>query len=224
MGRCGNPLRTPESLGDSYGPDGPRNDSFLSFFTYFSFDKNKSHAYPNLAGGMCVKIFMKLLGCGLLMLFILSGCGGKGEDTAPTAYRVVQRIHVTYENGGETLERSYETREKMQMILNYLRWVSPYGTPGEDPMSQPGEEFRVELRYSDGTAKTYHQRCDRYLRTGDGPWKRIDPVRGGELRRLLEALEREPDASEEAPLQPLLRPKLSRGSEIWCAEKGKNVR
>ena len=156
-----------------------------------------------------MKFFIRLISLGLLLTCILSGCGGgQKEETAPTAYRVVQRIHITYENGGETMERSYETQENMQKILNYLRWVKPYGAPGEDPMAQTGEEFRVELHYSDGSRKTYQQRCDRYLRMGEEPWKKIDPERGRELRRLLEALDREPDASQEVPPEPLLRPKL----------------
>ena len=110
---------------------------------------------------MCVYFLKKwqLLWFILALMLILPGCGGKREEeTSPTPYRVVWRIQITYQDGNEVARRSYEDQEQMQMILNYLRWIDPYGLPAEDPMTQPGREYVVELSYSDGSAKTYHQR------------------------------------------------------------------
>ena len=136
---------------------------------------------------MCVKILKRCLGVGILLfLCFLSGCQGyRGEKPRPATYRVVQEIYITYRNGFGAVEHRYAGQEEMQQILNYLRWVDPYGTPAEDPMTQQGEEFLIRLYYSDGTTKNYHQRCDRYLRVGEGPWKRIVPERGQELKKLL---------------------------------------
>ena len=126
----------------------------------------------------------------------------------PTAYRVVWRIEVTYRNTDQVAQRFYEDQEQLQMIMNYLRWIKPYGTPEEDPMTQQGEEIEVQLQYSDGTTKTYRQRCGRYFREGDKPWKKLEPEQARELSRLLGVLDGEasPPAPDAAP--PLLRPSL----------------
>ena len=155
------------------------------------------------------------LGCAIMFLMcILSGCGNRhGEETAPTAYRVVWKMEVTYQNGDWEGQRSYEDPEQMQMIMNYLRWIKPKGTPTEDPMTQQGEEIDVQLYYSDGTTKTYHQRCSRYFREGEGPWENVDPEQAGELSRLLGILDGKPRPSAPGPAPPLLRPRLS------CAKK-----
>ena len=158
-----------------------------------------------------MKILKRCFWCAILILCTFSGCTGRrGEETAPTTYRVVSTIRIIYRNGSVTEERRYGEQEKMQQILNYLRWIDPYGTPAEDPMAQEGEEFLVELHYSDGTTKNYHQRCDRYLRVGEEPWKKIDPERARELQRILDILDAEGSASAQdtGPSQPLLRPKL----------------
>ena len=147
----------------------------------------------------------------LALLCILSGCGNyRGGETTPTGYRVVWKIEVTYRNGDQTALRSYEDQEKMQMILTYLRWIDPYGTPAEDPMAQQGQEFDVRLCYSDGTTKTYQQRCDRYMRVGEGPWKKIDPEHARELGRILGILEEKQSttAPNTEPQPPLLQPRL----------------
>ena len=162
---------------------------------------------------MCVNFLKRHLVCTLLVLICtLSGCvGHQAGETEPTAYRVVCSIHITHRNGSAAQEYRYEDQEKMQQILDYLRWIDPYGTPAEDPEEQRGEEFLIELHYSDGTTKTYHQRCDRYLRVGEKPWKKIAPERGRELRELLESLNREgtiSSASDTGPNLPLLHPKL----------------
>ena len=148
---------------------------------------------------------------GMLLLCALSGCAGNGrEETQPTAYRVVSQVHITHQNGAQIAEYRYAAPENMQQLLNYLRWVDPYGAPAEDPLTQPGEEFFITLHYSDGTEKYYHQRCDRYLRAGEGSWKKIAPERGRELKVILESLGKEENALDpgaDLP-QPLLRPKL----------------
>ena len=137
--------------------------------------------------------FLKSCGVWALsaLMICLSGCVVSfGEKPEPTAYRVVWKVHVSRQNGDEVVQRIYSAPEAVQEILNYLRLVDPYGAPGEDPVSQPGEEFRIRLEYSDGSTKTYRQRCDRYLQVEDGPWRRIAPERGQELKKLLETLDR----------------------------------
>ena len=156
-----------------------------------------------------MKLFKSILI--ILLLCMLSGCGGdRVGETKPAGYRVVTQIHVFQRNTFGETEYRYEDPERMQQILNYLRWVDPYGIPEEDPMTQPGEEFVIRMYYSDGTTKIYHQRCDRYLRVGEGAWKKIAPERGRELRGLLGNLGRGEThtPADSGPTQPLLCPKL----------------
>lgn len=119
----------------------------------------------------------------------LFGCGGGEALSSMPECRVVEGIRVYFESGGVQFERVYLAPEKMRPILNYLRVIDPYGTPEEDPETAAGSSFRIELHYSDGCYKTYLQKGDRFMKTGDGAWKRIDPKRARELSRILGQME-----------------------------------
>ena len=114
-------------------------------------------------------------------LFLLPGifftgcCPLDSPDFVP--YRVVTQVDVTYENGAMQLHRQFFQEESIRPILDYLRFVDPYGTPREDPEQLAERKYEITLTYSDGSQFRYQQRADRFLRVGDGPWKCIDPQR-----------------------------------------------
>lgn len=127
--------------------------------------------------------------CVLLLLLTLSlfaGCSRLGAT--PTEYppcRVVTQIDIDYENGPIRTQRHYTASEKMRAILNYLRWIDPYGRPPADPETAAGSSFQIVLTYSDGCQKTYLQKADRYLLEEGKEWATIDPDRAQTLGRIL---------------------------------------
>lgn len=121
-------------------------------------------------------------------IFLLSGCS-RLEASAPSVCRVVTGISVDFENRGLRASRYYTAAEKMQQVLNYLRIIDPYGHPEEDPETAEGSSFRITLSYSDGHQKVYLQKSDRFMKTDNGSWKKIDPDRALELGRILGQLE-----------------------------------
>ena len=129
----------------------------------------------------------------VLIALLCGGCGkhpSPAEDTRP--FRVVAQIRVFYENGPLSCQRSYTREDKMQQVLDYLRRIDPYGTPGGDPEEARGSDFRIELIYTDGSKKEYHQRSDRFMRINDGPWKQIDPEKAEDLSRILCEMDSDP--------------------------------
>lgn len=132
--------------------------------------------------------FFCLLTAFLLTIF-LGGCRtGESISSIPQC-RVVDGIRVYYEMAGIHLERVYVASNKVRAILNYLRWIDPYGAPEEDPETAEGSSFRIELHYSDGCSKTYLQKGDRFMKTDDGQWKRIDPDRAQEISKIIGKME-----------------------------------
>ena len=123
--------------------------------------------------------------------FLLSGCS-RLEASAPSVCRVVTGITVDFENRGLRANRNYTAAKKMQQVLNYLRIIDPYGSPEEDPENVEGSSFRITLSYSDGHQKVYLQKSDRFMKTDNGNWKKIDPDRALELGRILGRLESDP--------------------------------
>ena len=73
----------------------------------------------------------------------------------------------------------------MRAILNYLRWIDPYGKPEEDPEKVSGSDFQIVVTYSDGCQKTYIQKADRFLLEDGYGWRRIDPARAVTLSQIL---------------------------------------
>ena len=137
------------------------------------------------------KILITLL---LAALIMLPAC--KRKEPLPSnsvLYPIVTGITVQYHNDGIFATRKYFTDEKMQHVLNYLRWIDPYGDPEEDPETAEGSLFSIALTYSDGNRVIYHQKSDRYMRSGDGPWKCIKPDKAMELGRLLGSIPSDTD-------------------------------
>ena len=122
--------------------------------------------------------------CGLL-------CGCHPSEPAGTEApgRVVVQIRVAYENGGLKTYREYSSTEKMRAILNYLRWIDPYGTPKEDPDAVEGSLFRIEMVFSDDSRKVYLQKADRYMLVEGQNWKYIDPQNAMTLGDMLGKME-----------------------------------
>lgn len=141
--------------------------------------------------------------CVLILLYLLPmwvGCAHRPSEKPPLeAYRVVTQIDVVYHKKPIVSEGSFSDPEKMQKILFYLRRISPYGMPADDPEQSAGSDFYITLRYSDNTQKTYQQRDDRFMRIDSGPWKRIDPKEAVMLSQILGTMESDEPAATEAP-------------------------
>ena len=132
----------------------------------------------------------KCKGFRALLLFLaavlLGGCSRLGAvSTEYPSCQVITQIDVFYENGPIQLHRHYTASEKMRAVLNYLRWIDPYGAPDTDPETATGSSFRIVLTYSDGCEKNYLQKADRYLMEDGKGWATIDPDRAQTLSRIL---------------------------------------
>ena len=123
-----------------------------------------------------------------LVLLPLGGCSRHSTGDSPAALRVVTEIDITFEDGPLHCRRHYHNDEKMSQVLSYLRQISPYGKPQEDPTLADGSLFQISLTYSDGSKKVYEQKADRFLRLDGGPWENIDPSKAEALGQLLGTL------------------------------------
>ena len=132
-----------------------------------------------LMGGIGVK---KLIAVFALFALLLTGCS---RAQSPDKCRIVTGIRVAFEDGPLHTQRQYTTSSKVRAILNYLRWLDPYGRPEEDPETVSGSSFRITLQYSDGCEKHYVQKADRFLLEDGKPWRRIDPTRAQTLSQIL---------------------------------------
>ena len=121
----------------------------------------------------------------LLIGLLFSGCSRGSAQQVPEKCRVVTGVHVVFENGPLRTERRYTASPKVRAILNYLRWLDPYGLPEENPEAVSGSSFYITLQYSDGCEKQYLQKADRFLLEDGKPWRQIDPIRAQTLSQIL---------------------------------------
>lgn len=122
----------------------------------------------------------------LILSTLFSGCRNVPQHSVS---RSVTGITVTLENGGMQTQLKYTSSVKMRAILNYLRWIDPYGTPMEDPETVPGSLFRIVMGFSDGSEKVYLQKADRYMQIDGQPWLTIDPEKALTLSKMLGEME-----------------------------------
>ena len=163
-------------------------------------------------GGMDLKLYFLrkyLCLCALLAIFsLISGCCRILHNEKSAPYRVVTQIHVTYENGALETQRQISQEAKMRPILDYLRYLDPYGRPQEDPELVSGNDCCITLHYSDGSQRIYRQRADRYMRIDDGPWTRIDQAKAMELKMLLWVIPSDAAPVKEESVPSLIRPQI----------------
>lgn len=153
-------------------------------------------------------LFMKsLLGCFLVVVFCCGCCPVMSKED-DTPYRVITRIDVFYENGTLATQRQIFREEKMRPILDYLRYLDPYGVPQEDPESLTGSDCFITLYYSDGSQCIYQQHADLYFRKDCGPWKRIDPAKAMELKMLLWMIPGDDAPPQSDPVPPPVQPQI----------------
>ena len=129
---------------------------------------------------------MKKTVCVILIFSIFFGLSAcRTQQTTQSAGRVVTDITITCQNGPMQSNRHYTSTTKMRAILNYLRWIDPYGTPTEDPETMEGSLFQIVMRFSDGSEKVYKQKADRYMQIGSSDWLRIDPQKAMTLSQMV---------------------------------------
>ena len=150
--------------------------------------------------------FWKFTMCLLLAVQLCGCCNPDRCKSEP--YRVISSVRVSYKNGPLEAQRVFVSPEKIQKFVDYLRRIDSYGNPTENPETVSGSEFYIIIDYSDGSMQTYHQRADRLMRMGNGPWKRIDSKKAVELSRILGSMSSDSLSSDTLPRPPLLRPYL----------------
>ena len=122
----------------------------------------------------------------LLAALLCCGCSPSRVDTPQC--RIVTQIHITREQGEDTVSRCYTDPESMSAILSYLRRLKPYTLPSQ-AQPEAGENcYRITLDYSDGTQHNYQQQGNRLFRDSSGKWKQIDEELGKSLTLLFEEL------------------------------------
>lgn len=137
----------------------------------------------------------------LFIILVIFTAGCRPQPQTDVAAHIVTEITITCQNCNDFTRRYYNTHEKMQKILLYLRSVSPGFTPEEDPEPLAGRVICITLHRADGSTKIYRQKGDRYLQEGTKPWKKIKPEFGAGLWQIL--LE---NASDEESLRAGYRP------------------
>lgn len=152
--------------------------------------------------------FFKKIFFGILPLLLLSGCCRIFRQDDPRPYRVVTQVRIVYQHEAMEASRDFYREDNIQHILDYLRYIDPYGIPKEDPEQAQGRVFYITLMYSDGSTYLYEQRADQYLRINGGDWKRIDPQKALYLSGLLAMMTGDAPPPDTELVPPLVRPHI----------------
>ena len=110
--------------------------------------------------------------------------GSLSRSDPPVRQRVVHRITVS----SQGQQKTYTSQDKMQQILNALRYPAQYTRPDIDPDTLSAVSYQIILERTDESAVTYRTKGERYIRRNDEPWKQTDPQALFDLIALLEQL------------------------------------
>lgn len=141
-------------------------------------------------------------------VLLLTGCCRIFWDSENVVYPVITEVRVEYQNGALQTSQQFFRQENIQLILDYLRTIDPYGKPHENPEQISGRNFYITLVYSDGRQRIYQQRGDRYMRIDNGPWKRIDQQKALALSGMLGMMTSDDAPVETEPVPPLSQPQI----------------
>lgn len=127
---------------------------------------------------------MKKLLLALCLLATLCGCARR-IPAKPT--HLVQQIVLYCEGQSGSLRRYYDSQEKMQAILAYLRNAETRTLAGEEPNTCTGGTIRITLIYTDNRRKTFLCKgC--FVREDTEAWKRVEPEKLVGLYQLVRML------------------------------------
>ena len=146
--------------------------------------------------------------CILILPLMLTGCCRILWQKDRVPYRIITQVRIVYHNENLETQRDFYREENIRHILDYLRYVDPYGIPREDPEQATGRIFYITLIYSDGSGCIYEQRADQYLRVDGGEWKRIDPQKALYLSGLFSMMPSDAPSTVTEPIPPLLKPQI----------------
>jgi len=182
----------------------------VAFFTDFFYDKINYFAYSSFRGDVTkMGLWKKICFCSLpLVLLSLSGCCRVLLQKDLRPYRIITQVSVVYENGALSAQRDFYREESIRHILDYLRYVDPYGIPREDPELATGRCYSITLIYSDGSQRLYEQRADQYMRIDGGDWMRIEPQKALYLSGLFSMMPSDASITDAGPVPPLIRPQI----------------
>lgn len=152
--------------------------------------------------------FKKICICILPLAVFLTGCCRILWQKDPVPYRIVSQVHIVYKNESMEVGRDFYREENIRQILDYLRYMDPYGIPREDPETAASRVFFITLIYTDGSQRVYEQRADQYLRINDGDWKRIDPQKALYLSGLLAMMASDAPPPATEPIPSVIRPHI----------------
>ena len=139
---------------------------------------------------------------------MLAGCCRIFWQKDPAPYRVVTQVRIVYQHEKLQSQRDFYEEENIRHILDYLRYVDPYGIPREDPEQAEGRIYYITVIYSDGSERIYEQRADQYMRIDGGEWKRIDPQRALYLSGLFSMMPSDTPPVDTDPIPSLIRPQI----------------
>ena len=105
--------------------------------------------------------------------------------TPPALTRVVTHVDITSQQEQVPVHRHYNTPEKVESVLLYLRLLRPLYNPEIDPETVSGDVYEITLHYSDGQSRTYRQKAHRFISMDRRPWQTVDPKYAAGLYELL---------------------------------------
>jgi len=103
----------------------------------------------------------------------------------PPQIRVVTSIQIEASAANHSYQRTVTDQETMSAVMQYLRRLDPYITAEIDEETFRADTTHFTVTYSDGGYTHYTQLYTDYLKTDNGPWKKIDPEDGIRLWGIL---------------------------------------
>ena len=125
----------------------------------------------------------------LLVLFLLftslSICGCKRFYNKNPPVRVVTAVDISCRQESVEISRHYETYEKMEAVLLYIRLADKGRTPETNPETLKADTWQICVRLSDGQQHIYKQKDHRYFYRPRQGWRTLDPDHAAKLYALL---------------------------------------
>ena len=132
-----------------------------------------------------------------LVLLSLCACSPDRSPRRDSALgRMVQRIDVAIHPDDPDYARTYVTQEKMNALLNLLRYMETADFPEVEPDPEGGQTlYTATVTFTDGAQSVYQLLGHTYLKLGDNPWCIVSTERSMKFSRFI--LEHPSDAAAE---------------------------
>lgn len=120
-------------------------------------------------------------------MFVISACGGDMDEPFALLPKEDGIIEITVSSLPEGYDYSF-SGDDVDVIVEYLSSINLISDFSENPNEYHGAVWVISLQYDNGDVITVHHMGNKFIKTNNGPWYKMNYDEANRFESLLDEL------------------------------------